>query len=99
MAQSILFDKKDLRVKLKEMGLTDLQLEEITALFDQRNRHMDIVAFVSNIERFAIPRAKIYSFLKNAGVDDPTLISVFSRVDLRKAGLDEDRIQEVVFSD
>lgn len=99
MAQSIQFEKRDLRIKLKEMGLTDVQLEEIMSLFDQKSRHMDIITFVSTVERFGIPRAKVYSFLKGAGVDDPTLISVFSRADLRKAGLDEDRIQEVVFSD
>ena len=99
MAQSVQFEKRDLRIKLKEMGLTDVQLEEITGLFDQKSRHMDVTTFVSTVERFGIPRAKVYAFLKNAGVDDPTLITVFSRADLRKAGLDEDKIQEVIFSD
>ncbi len=99
MAQSFQFDKQLLRLKLKDLGLSDTQLEEMMALFDQKSKHVDIISFAVAVERFGIPRERLYAFLKQAGADDPALINVFSRVDLKKAGLDESRIQEVVFSD
>lgn len=99
MAQSFTFEKPALRLKLKNIGLTDVQLEEMMSLFDQRSRHMDALSFVLAVERFGIGRDSVYRFLKEAGLDDPTLINVFSRADLKKAGLDESKVQEVVFSD
>ena len=99
MAFSVNFDKMGLRVKLKGLGLNDNQLEEMSALFDQKSRHMDVISFVTTVERFGIQRDGVYSFLRSAGIDDSTLITIFSRADLKKAGLDEDKVQEVVFSD
>lgn len=99
MATAVLFEKKELRLKLKDLGLSDNQLEEMSSLFDQKSKHVDIITFVTTVERFGIARGGIYAFLKGAGIDDPTLITVFSRADLKKAGLDEDKVQEVVFSD
>ncbi len=99
MAQSFPFEKPALKKRLRDMGLTDAQLEETIALFDQRSRHMDALSFVLAIERFGIGRDTVYAFLKETGLDDPTLINIFSRADLKKAGLDESKVQEVVFSD
>lgn len=99
MAESFAFEKPAFRRKLKELGLTDVQLEEIMALFDQRSRHMDALNFALTVERFGIGRDAVYRFLKETGIDDPSLINVFSRVDLKKAGLDESKVQEVVLSD
>jgi len=99
MAEAFAFEKPALRLKLKGLGLNDVQLEEMMALFDQRSRHMDILSLALAIERYGIGRDAIYAFLKGIGVDDPTLMNVFSRADLKKAGLDEGKIQEVVFSD
>jgi len=99
LAIAVPFEKKDLRLKLKGMGLTDNQLEEMMSLFDQKSRHVDVISFVAAAERFGIQRTGVYSFLKSAGLDDSALITVFSRADLKKAGLDENKVQEVVLSD
>jgi len=99
MAEAFQFEKPALRVKLKGMGLSDVQLEEIMSVFDQRSRHIDVLSFVLAVERFGISRDALYRFLKEVGLDDPTLINVFSRADLKKAGLDESKIQEVALSD
>ena len=99
MAQNFPFDKTVLRARLKALGLTDVQLEEITAVFDQKSRHLDVITFVLIVERFGIPRESVYAFLKQVGMDDATLINVFSRADLKKAGLDETKLQEVVLTE
>lgn len=99
LATTVGMEKNALRVKLKAVGLSDTQVEELCAQFDKKSRHMDIITFVTSVERFGMPRGRLYSLLSGEGVDDPTLINVFSRADLKKAGMDEDRIQEVAFSD
>ncbi|VVC71891.1 Uncharacterised protein [uncultured archaeon] len=99
MAYAVGMEKVQLRVGLRELGLSENQVEEICAAFDKRSKHLDVVNFVSSVERLGVPRGKVYSFLKDEGVDDSVLITVFSRVDLKKAGMDEDKMQEVAFYD
>jgi len=96
MGLALSFEKNVLRLKLKDLGLNDNQIEEAMSAMDRKNKHIDVVSFAMLIERFGVQREKLYYFLKANGVEDPTLITVFSRVDLKKAGLDEDKVQEVV---
>ncbi len=96
MAKSYPFDKSDLRKKLKLFGLSDAHLEEIITMFDKKNKRMDVVAFVLNLEKFGVTRAQISNFLKDLGIEETTLMSVFSRTDFKKAGVDDKKIQEVV---
>jgi hypothetical protein len=96
MAKSYSFDKSDLRKKLKLFGISDTHLEEIMSLFDKKNKRMDVVAFVLNLEKFGVTRAQVSNFLKDLGVEETTLMSVFSRSDFKKAGVDDKKVQEVV---
>ena len=99
MTSTISYEKRDFRARLKDAGLSDLQIEDLASQLDKRNRHMDIVSFVAAVERYGISRGKVYSMLRDGGIEDAVLINVFSRADLKKAGMDEERMQEVVFSD
>lgn len=96
MAKSYSFDKSELRKKLKLFGLSDAPMEEIMTLFDKKNRHMDVIAFVLNLEKFGVTRAQVSNFLKDLGIEETTLMSVFSRADFKKAGVDDKKVQEVV---
>ncbi|NYZ75751.1 hypothetical protein H0N98_00690 [Candidatus Micrarchaeota archaeon] len=96
MAKSYSFDKSDLRKKLKLFGLSDAHLEEIMTLFDKKNKRMEVIAFVLNLEKFGVTRAQISNFLKDLGIEETTLMSVFSRADFKKAGVDDKKVQEVV---
>ena len=96
MAKSYSFDKGDLRKKLKLFGLSDAHLEEVMTLFDKKNRRMDIIAFVLNLEKFGVTRAQVSNFLKDLEIEETTLMSVFSRADFKKAGVDDKKVQEVV---
>jgi hypothetical protein len=90
------FEKGDLRKKLKLFGLSDAHLEELMNLFDKKNRRMDVVAFVLNLEKFGVTRAQVSNFLKDLGIEETTLMSVFSRTDFKKAGVDDKKVQEVI---
>ena len=56
------------------------------------------VIFVAQLERFGLPRASITAFLKDAGIDDPTIINVFAAADRKRLGI-EGKIDEVVLSE
>lgn len=96
MAKSCQFDKSDLRKKLKLFGLSDAHLEEIMNLFDKKNKRMDVVAFVLTLEKFGVTRAQASNFLKDLEIEETTLMSIFSRADFKKAGVDDKKVQEVV---
>jgi DNA helicase HerA-like ATPase len=86
MAKSISFIKEDLRKRLRQSGLAEDKIEEITKLFEKSNRHLDVVSFVILLERYGITRSVIGEFLKDAGLDDITIINIFGKADIIKSG-------------
>jgi len=99
MAKSYTFEKGELRKKLKLFGLSDAHLEEVMSLFDRRNRRMEVVTFVLTLEKYGASRAQISNFLEDIGIEKTTLITMFSKVDSKKAGVDDKKIQEVVLKE
>ena len=85
MAKSVSFLKEDFRRKLRRYGLTDERIEETSKMFDKKNRHLDVVSFVLLLERYGVDRRNIGDFLKDAGLDDITIINIFGKVDMRKS--------------
>ncbi|MEM2909083.1 MAG: ATP-binding protein [Candidatus Bilamarchaeaceae archaeon] len=86
VAKSVSFLKEDFRRKLRQYGVSDDRIEELTKAFDKANRRMDVVSFVISLERYGIARRNIGDFLKDAGIDDATIINIFAKVDLKKGG-------------
>jgi len=99
MAKSYPFEKGELRKRLKQFGLSDAHLEEVMSLFDKRNKRMDVVTFVLTLEKFGTSRAQISNFLEDMGVEKTVLITIFSKTDSKKAGVDDKKIQEVVLKE
>ncbi|MCX8166465.1 MAG: ATP-binding protein [Candidatus Micrarchaeota archaeon] len=84
MAQTLAIRKDDLRKRLKLYGVNETQIEEVNSTFDKGNRHMDIVNFVVLLDKFGISRSNITSLLKDLGLDDSTIINIFTKVDYKK---------------
>jgi hypothetical protein len=99
MAKSYTFEKGELRKKLKLFGLSDAHLEEMMSLFDRKNKRMEVVTFVLTLEKYGASRAQISNFLEDIGIEKTTLITIFSKVDSKKAGVDDKKIQEVVLKE
>jgi len=96
MAKSVSFLKEDFRRKLRRYGLTDERIEETSKMFDKKNRHLDVVSFVLLLERYGVDRRNIGDFLKDAGLDDITIINIFGKVDMRKSEGGAKEITQVV---
>jgi len=99
VSRSVSFLKEDFRRKLRQFGLLDDKIEELTKLFEKGNRRMDVVSFVVLLERDGIARRNISDFLKDAGLDDITIINIFGKVDLKKSGGVGREISQVVLEE
>ncbi len=98
MAKTVFFLKEELRRKLRAFGLDEVRVAEITAAFDKNNRHIDVVSFVIMIERYGIGRPDISSFLHDVGVDESTLINIFSKADFTRLGMGNREVTQVVLA-
>jgi len=99
VARSISFQKEELRRKLRQYGLSDDRIEEASKLFEKKNRHLDVISFVILLERAGIARRNIGDFLKDAGLDDITIINIFGKVDMKKTESGSKDIMQVVVED
>ena len=99
VARSVSFLKEDFRRKLRAFGLGDEKMEDLTKSFEKSNRRMDVVSFVMELERDGIIRRNIGDFLKDAGIDDITIINIFGKVDLKKSGGVGREISQVVLEE
>jgi len=96
LAKAYPFEKTELRKKLKLFGLNDAHLEEVMTLFDKKNRRMDVVAFVLTLEKFGVTRPQVSNFLRDIEIEETVLMSIFSKSDFKKAGVDDKKVQEVI---
>ena len=99
MPKSISFHKDDLRKKLREFGLGDERLEEVSKLFEKKSRHMDVVSFIILLERYGIARSNIATFLKDINIDDSTIINIFTKADYRKEDLGDRDVTQVILEE
>ena len=99
VARSVSFLKDDFRRKLRQYGLLDDKIEEFSKSFERGNRHMDVISFVILLERYGIARRNVSDFLKDAGVDDTTIINIFGKVDVKRSGGTAGQISQVILED
>jgi hypothetical protein len=99
VARSVSFLKEDFRRKLRQFGLGDDKIEDISKIFEKSNRRMDVVSLVIRLERDGVARRNISDFLKDAGIDDITIINIFGKVDLKKSGGVGRTISQVVLEE
>ncbi len=99
MGQTIALKREELRKKLKMYGLNEMQIEDITTAFDKNNRHYDVVNFVIVLGKFGISRSNITALLKDMGVDDSTIINIFTKADYRRMDILDDDMTQVVFEE
>ncbi len=99
MARTISFRKNIFREKMRALGLSEEKLEILTRFFDRNNRHVDVVSFVSMLERYGVNRKAISNFLKQFGVDDSTIINIFSKADFKKEGKNREVSQLILEDD
>jgi hypothetical protein len=99
MAKSVSFEREELKKKLRTFGLDEIHIEEIVNLFAKKNRHMDVISFVILVERYGIARSNITGFLRDIGIDDGTIINIFSKADFKRLGMGDKDITQVIIEE
>ncbi|OIO21803.1 hypothetical protein AUJ17_01325 [Candidatus Micrarchaeota archaeon CG1_02_47_40] len=99
MAKVVSFERGELKKKLLSFGLDNVHIEEIIGLFGKKNNHVDVVSFVVLLERYGLARNSITSFLKDVGIDDSTVINIFSKSDFKKLGIEDRDITQVILEE
>ena len=98
MARTLFFEKEDLRRKLRAFGLDETKVAEVSGMFDKNNRHVDVVSFMIMLERYGVQRSDISSFLHDIGVDESTLVNIFSKADFARLGMGSREVTQVVLA-
>ncbi len=86
MAFSISIKKNEFRARLRRFGLSDEHVEAITNAFEKAYRRMNVVDLVLQLERYGVDRRQIVDFLKEMGVNDATVIDIFTKADFKREG-------------
>lgn len=87
---------KAFKKRLREMGLNEDRIEEVATMIEKKSRHSDAVDFVIELERRGVARKAITSFLRELGIDDSTIINVFTRADQKRTGLTDRELSQVI---
>ncbi|MCX6772376.1 MAG: hypothetical protein NTV88_01235 [Candidatus Micrarchaeota archaeon] len=99
MAKTLLFEKEEMRKKLRMFGLDEMKVAEVTSIFDKNNRHIDVVSYVIMLERYGVQRSDISSFLHDIGIEESVLINIFSKADFTRLGVGNREVTQVVLAD
>jgi hypothetical protein len=73
------FLKKELARKLVQYGLNLDKVKEVIAAFEKEKQHLGVVKFVMMLEKYGIARQNISKLLKESGLDDSVIISIFAK--------------------
>ncbi len=98
MAKTLFFAKEELRKRLRMFGLDEVHVADVTGVFDRNNRHIDVVSFVIMMERYGVQRSDISSFLHDVGIDESTMINIFSKADFTRLGVGNREVTQVVLA-
>ncbi len=99
MPTTVPIGKADLRKKLVDFGLSMAKIVELESLFDKHDHHLNVVSFVMLLERWGIDRLQISNLLKDLGIDDSTVINIFTVVDMKKAGVHGREVSQLTLKD
>ncbi len=95
MPKSFSMERTAFKKRMREVGLTDDKVEELATMIEKKARHLDAVDFVIELERRGTTRKLITTFFRELGIDDSTIINIFTRADQKKTGLTERDISQV----
>jgi hypothetical protein len=87
MGFAISIKKNDFREALRrKLGLSEEAVQAISSKMEKSARRMNVVDFVFELELKNAQRKQIVDLLKEWGVDDATIINIFTKVDFKKSG-------------
>ncbi|MGC8586036.1 MAG: hypothetical protein ACP5K5_00620 [Candidatus Micrarchaeia archaeon] len=87
--------RNDLRRLLTSMHVSEKSIEVLFSMMEKTHRHINAIAFASQLERMGLSRNQIANVLRRIGIDDVTIASVFEMMDTEKISAEIGRIYNV----
>ncbi len=84
MPTTVAIQKPKLERHLLDLGLSHSKVNEIVDMFEKKSGHMNVIQFVLTLERAGISRMQISELLKEIGLDDTTIINIFTAADMER---------------
>lgn len=86
MPMSISLKREELIKALKDFGLSQERVLELIRFIEAHARNVGVIPFVEKLEQYGVDRKRIADYLKTLGVDDVTILNIFTRIDAKKSG-------------
>ena len=95
MPKSFSMERTAFKKRMREMGLKDERVEELSTMIEKKAKHTDAVDFVIEMERSGVNRKSITMFFRELGIDDSTIINIFTKADQKKMGATDRELTQV----
>jgi hypothetical protein len=82
---NIEIEREQMMKMLYELGLNESQLSIVRTEFEKNDGVMEGETLVTLLEKFGYSKSSVISFLRQLGVDEKSLIKIFSLAKMRKA--------------
>jgi len=95
MAKSFSMERTAFKKRLREMGLAEEKIEELSRMIEKKSRHMDATDLVIELERRGTSRKNLTSLFRELGINDSTIINIFTKADQKRTGVSDRDISQV----
>ncbi len=89
------FVKNDFRRKLAKFGMDSGQVRMVCELFEANNNELGVLEFLNCLERFGFSKSQMMFMLREFGVAEEELVSVFSMMQRKKLNLYADSMAQL----
>lgn len=92
-------EREEFRRRLWQLGCSDKQAATLCSLFESNDRSFSASDLASELVKYGFSRPVILVFLRELGLPDSDIISLFSQIEARTLGTRADKIARLVVED
>lgn len=90
------FEKETFKRKLIQFGLKPTQIDKLCNEFEKNNNSVNVLLLVEYLEKYGFARSVTLTFLRELGIKEGNLISLFSKLQHNKLGSESDKLARMV---
>ncbi|MGC8495980.1 MAG: hypothetical protein ACP5MX_02120 [Candidatus Micrarchaeia archaeon] len=92
---SVTILRNELRRILIAMHVDDKNIEALFSSMEKGHRHVNVIAFVSSLEKINLSRDQIANVLRRIGISDVAISNIFEMVDVQKISAEIGKVYNI----
>ncbi|MGC8687202.1 MAG: hypothetical protein ACP5RM_00690 [Candidatus Micrarchaeia archaeon] len=92
---SVTILRNELRRILIAMHIDDKNIEALFSSMEKSHRHVNVIAFVSSLEKINLSRDQIANVLRRIGISDVAISNIFEMVDVQKISAEIGKVYNI----